>query len=150
MRGASDARVLRWGAISVMLLLLIMAAAFNLSKFPGFSGGKYRAEFSDASGIRKGNMVQVAGMRVGRVADVTLEDDTVLVTFEVDHGVEFGDESQASVEVLNLLGEKYLELTPAGTGQLAEGASRPGTGGLGAPVEEREHASNEPEKVDSH
>ncbi len=116
----SEAQVLRAGAVSVMLLLLIMAAAFNLSKFPGFSGGSYQAEFSDGSGIRKGNMVQVAGMRVGRVSDVELEDDTVLVTFEVDHGVEFGDESEASVEVLNLLGEKYLELTPRGTGQLGE------------------------------
>lgn len=125
MSRSSDARVLRWGAISVMLLLLIMAASFNLSKFPGFSGGQYRAEFSDASGIRQGNMVQVAGMRVGRVADVSLDNDTVLVTFEVDHGVEFGNESQASVEVLNLLGEKYLELTPAGTGQLGEGDTIP-------------------------
>ena len=49
-----------------------------------------------------------------------LETDKVLVTFEVDHGVEFGNESQASIEVLNLLGEKYLELTPAGSGQLDE------------------------------
>ena len=121
----SEARVLRAGAVSVMLLLLIMAASFNLSKFPGFSGGEYQAEFSDASGIHRGNMVQVAGMRVGRVSDVELEDDTVVVTFEVDHGVEFGDESTASVEVLNLLGEKYLELTPAGSGQMAEGDTIP-------------------------
>ena len=125
MSRTSDARVLRWGATTVMLLLLIMAASFNLSKFPGFSGGHYRAELSDASGIRAGNMVQVAGIRVGRVDEVSLENDTVLVTFEVDHGVEFGDESHASVEVLNLLGEKYLELTPAGTGQMAEGDTIP-------------------------
>lgn len=117
----TEAQVLRAGAISVMMLLLIMAAAFNLSKFPGFAGGEYRAEFSDASGIHQGNMVQVAGMRVGRVSNVELDNDTVLVTFEVDHGVEFGDESRASVEVLNLLGEKYLELTPAGPGQMGEG-----------------------------
>ena len=65
-------------------------------------------------------MVQVGGIRVGRVQDVTLEDSTVVVKFEVDHGVEFGKESEASIEVLNLLGEKYLELTPAGEGQLAE------------------------------
>jgi phospholipid/cholesterol/gamma-HCH transport system substrate-binding protein len=116
----SDARILRLGAITVVLMLLIMAAAFNLSKFPGFSGGLFRAEFKDASGLRAGNMVQVAGMRVGRVKDVHLQTDTVLVTFEVDNGVEFGDESQASIEVLNLLGEKYLELTPAGSGQLGE------------------------------
>ncbi|HEY0950118.1 MlaD family protein [Nocardioides sp.] len=117
----SDARVLRMGAITVVVMLLVMAAAFNLSQFPGFKGGTYRAEFSDASGLHKGNMVQVGGIRVGRVQDVALEDsNTVLVTFEVDHGVEFGTESRASIEVLNLLGEKYLDLEPAGEGQLGE------------------------------
>ena len=116
----SDAKILRLGAITVVVMLLILAASFNLSKFPGFGGGLYRAEFKDASGLHTGNMVQVAGMRVGRVKEVQLEADKVLVTFEVDHGVEFGDESQASIEVLNLLGEKYLELTPSGSGQLAE------------------------------
>ena len=42
--------------------------------------------FADASGIHRGNMVQVGGIRVGRVQDVTLEDSTVVVRFEVDHG----------------------------------------------------------------
>lgn len=32
--------------------------------------------------------------------------------------------------------------------QVSDASGRPG--GIGAPVEEREHASNEPEKVDSH
>ena len=120
MRRYSEAQILRLGAITLVVMLLVMAAAFNLSKFPGFGGDLYRAEFSDASGLHRGNMVQVGGIRVGRVKDVGIEgDNLVLVTFEVDHGVEFGDESRASVEVLNLLGEKYLELTPAGSGQLS-------------------------------
>jgi len=80
----------------------------------------YRAEFADASGLHRGNIVQVGGIRVGRVKDVTLDRDTVVVTFEVDRGVAFGTESTASIEVLNLLGEKYLDLTPAGPGQLSE------------------------------
>ena len=63
-------------------------------------------------------MVQVGGIRVGRVQDVQLDDGKVLVSFEVDHGVEFGDNSQAHVEVLNMLGEKYLNLVPDGDGQL--------------------------------
>jgi len=71
-------------------------------------------------------MVQVGGIRVGRVQDVALENsNTVLVTFEVDNGVEFGNDSRASVEVLNLLGEKYLNLQPAGDGQLDENAVIP-------------------------
>lgn len=126
MRGRSNASVLRYGAITLVVMLLVMAAAFNLSQFPGFKGGTYRAEFSDASGLRAGNIVQVGGIRVGRVQDVALEDsNTVLVTFEVDHGVEFGSDSSASVEVLNLLGEKYLDLQPAGGGQMEENAVIP-------------------------
>jgi phospholipid/cholesterol/gamma-HCH transport system substrate-binding protein len=120
MRRYSDFQVMRLGAITIVIMLVVMAATFNLSKFPGFRGTSYTAEFADASGLHKGNMVQVGGIRVGRVQDVTLEDSTVIVRFEIDHGVEFGQESEASIEVLNLLGEKYLELTPAGDGQLAE------------------------------
>lgn len=120
MRGHSDAKVLRWGAITLLVMAVIMAATFNLNKFPGFGGRTYEAEFSDASGLREGNMVQVAGMRAGRVQDMRLEGAKVVVQFEVDDGVEFGTDSRASVEVLNLLGEKYLNLTPAGDGQLSE------------------------------
>ena len=116
----SDAKVMRLGAITLVVMALVMAAAFNLGKFPGFSGTSYRAEFKDASGLHVGNMVQVGGIRVGRVQDVELEDsNTVVVTFDVKNGVEFGRESRASVEVLSLLGEKYLELEPAGSGQLS-------------------------------
>ena len=117
----SDAQVLRLGAATLVILLLIMAAAFNLSKFPGFGGSTYYAELSDASGLREGNMVQVAGMRAGRVQDIRLAGDRAVVEFTVDDVFEFGTDSRASVEVLNLLGEKYLELFPEGPGQLPEG-----------------------------
>lgn len=118
MRRYTESQILRLGAITVVVMLVVMAAAFNLSKFPGFGGTSYSAEFKDASGLRKGNMVQVGGIRVGRVQQITLEQDRVQVQFEIDNGVELGTESKASVEVLSLLGEKYLELTPAGPGDL--------------------------------
>ena len=120
MRRYTEFQVLRLGAITVVIMLVIMAAAFNLGKFPGFGGDTYQAYFTDASGLHKGNMVQVGGIRVGRVQDVELDKGKVLVSFEVDHGVEFGKDSRASVEVLNLLGEKYLDLVPAGDGQLEQ------------------------------
>lgn len=121
----SQARVMRAGVVTLVMAVLIMAATFNLGKFPGFGGTSYQAEFSDASGIRRGNIVQVGGIRVGRVQEVTLHDSKVLVTFEVDDGVEFGTDSRASIEVLNLLGEKYLQLTPEGRGQLDPGDTIP-------------------------
>ena len=62
----SDAQILRLGTITLVVMALIMAAAFNLSKFPGFSGTTYQAWFAEGSGLRAGNMVQVGGIRSGR------------------------------------------------------------------------------------
>lgn len=118
MANTSDARILRLGVITLVLMAVVSAATFNLGKFPGFRGTTYYAEFSDASGIHKGNIVQVGGIRVGRVSDVTLAGDRVRVKFELDGDVEFGEESTASIEVLNLLGEKFLDLQPVGDGQI--------------------------------
>ena len=70
--------------------------------------------------------MQVGGIRVGRVTDVTLDEDRVLVKFEVDSGdVDFGPDSTASIEVLNLLGEKFLDLQPSTDGQLESGGTIP-------------------------
>ena len=122
----SDARIMRLGIITLLLMALITAATFNLSKFPGFRGTTYYAEFSDASGIHKGNMVQVGGMRVGRVTDVSLDEDRVVVKFEIDDGdVDFGPDSTASIEVLNLLGEKFLDIQPSAEGELKSGGTIP-------------------------
>jgi phospholipid/cholesterol/gamma-HCH transport system substrate-binding protein len=124
MRG-NDARVMRLGAITLVVMALVSAATFNLSKFPGFRGTTYYAEFSDASGIHKGDMVQVGGMRAGRVAAVELDKDLVVVKFEINGDVDFGPDTRASIEVLNLLGEKFLDLQPEGAGQLESGSRIP-------------------------
>jgi phospholipid/cholesterol/gamma-HCH transport system substrate-binding protein len=120
MRRYTEFQLVRLGAITLVIMALVMAAAFNLSKFPGFRGTTYQAYFADASGLHKGDIVEVGGIRSGRVDDLALKDGKVLITFDVDHGVEFGTETKASIEVLNLLGEKYLNLLPAGDGQLSQ------------------------------
>lgn len=125
MTRSRDAKVIRYGVIALVVMALVSAATFNLSKFPGFRGTTYYAEFSDASGIHSGNIVQVGGIRVGRVADVTLDGSKVRVEFELDGDVEFGPESEASIEVYNLLGEKFLDLAPVGEGQLDAGGTIP-------------------------
>ena len=120
----SDRTILRLGTIAIAVLVLVGAAAFNLQKFPGFRGTGYHAEFADANGLARGDMVQISGVRVGRVNSITIHGDHVTVNFDV-HGAEFGTKTKASVEVLNLLGTKYLNLTPAGPGQLPAGGTIP-------------------------
>ncbi|MGY2875106.1 phospholipid/cholesterol/gamma-HCH transport system substrate-binding protein [Marmoricola sp. URHA0025 HA25] len=120
----SERSVMRLGAIALVVLVLTMAAAFNLQKFPGFRGTGYHADFKDANGLSQGDMVQIGGVRVGRVDRIEIHSDHVRVDFDV-HGADFGKDTEASVEVLNLLGTKYLNLTPAGSGQMASGSTIP-------------------------
>ena len=120
----SEAKILRLGAISLVVLLVVGAAAFNLQKFPGFKGSDYHVQLSDASGLHKGNMVQIAGVRVGRVNALHIEKDHVTVDFDVKDAT-MGEKTQAAVQVLNLLGEKYLEITPKGAGEMQAGDTIP-------------------------
>jgi phospholipid/cholesterol/gamma-HCH transport system substrate-binding protein len=124
-RGRTDSQLSRIGVIALVVLVVALAAALNLQKFPGLRGTSYTAELSDASGLREGNMVQIAGVRVGRVGKIELPGDRVVVNFTVDAGQAFGNRSGASVEVLNLLGEKFLNLRPAGGRPMAAGGTIP-------------------------
>ena len=120
----TEGSILRLGAVSLVVLLVVRAAAFNLQKFPGFKGTDYHVQLADASGLHKGNMVQVAGIRVGRVDGLHISENHVTVDINVKDA-ELGKKTQASVQVLNLLGEKYLELTPKGSGEMEEGDTVP-------------------------
>lgn len=121
MRDRTPQQIARVGLITILAAVLALTAALNLQKFPGMRGTTYAAEFTDASGLRPGNMVQVAGIRVGRVDEIDLAGDHVVVRFSVEPDVRLGEQTRASVEVLNLLGEKFLALDPAGDARLDAG-----------------------------
>jgi phospholipid/cholesterol/gamma-HCH transport system substrate-binding protein len=120
----TNASIMRLGTVSLVVLLVVMAAAFNLQKFPGFAGTGYHVQLADASGLHTGNMVQIAGVRVGRVNALHIDGDHITVDFDVK-GAEMGNQTQASVQVLNLLGEKYLQIDPKGSGRMSSGATIP-------------------------
>ena len=124
MSDRSDSNILRMGLISLSLLVLVMFASFNLQKFPGFRGTTYHAELTDASGLRVGSEVQVAGVRVGRVNNLRIGPQRVIADFDIK-GATLGRSTRAAVEVKSLLGEKFLNVTSKGSGSLPGGSTIP-------------------------
>lgn len=124
MSDRSQAQIQRTGVIALALLLLLLVASFNLQKLPGFRGTTYYVELADASGLRVGSEVQVAGIRVGRVNDLRIGPERVIAEFDVK-GVELGEQTRASVEVKSLLGDKFLHITPEGGGEMDAGDTIP-------------------------
>jgi phospholipid/cholesterol/gamma-HCH transport system substrate-binding protein len=114
------------GAVSLAVIALLILAAFRAQDLPLIGGGDtYYAAFSESGGLKANDEVRIAGVRVGKVESVALDGDHVKVTFRVDTGSEFGEETRAAIKVKTLLGAMYLALQPAGSGQLDEGAEIP-------------------------
>jgi phospholipid/cholesterol/gamma-HCH transport system substrate-binding protein len=119
------------GAAGLALIALVMIAAFRIDDLPLIGGGTtYHAAFRDASGLVDGNEVRVAGVKVGTVSHVDLDRDGaqpfVRVDFRItDSGLALGDQTEATIRIKTVLGQKYLALDPAGSGRLAEGGLIP-------------------------
>jgi phospholipid/cholesterol/gamma-HCH transport system substrate-binding protein len=108
------------GAVGVLLLVAVIVAAFSYDELPFVKRtSDYSAYFAEAGGIKPGSEVRVSGMEVGKVSDVQLEGDKVLVDFTVRHGVPLGDRTEAAIKTETVLGTKMLEVTPRGDGTLA-------------------------------
>jgi phospholipid/cholesterol/gamma-HCH transport system substrate-binding protein len=95
----------------------------------GFGASReYKAEFTDATGVTKGDDIRVAGVRVGTVDDVEIIDRTrALVTFSVDEDASVNGGTNAAIRYRNLVGQRYISLTQevGETGRLPEGATIP-------------------------
>ena len=114
------------GAVSLAVLLALLAAAFNAQNLPLIGGGDtYKASFSEAGGLKANDEVRIAGVRVGKVTEVELAGNKVDVSFKVDSPSKFGNRTGAQIKVKTLLGDMFLALVPDGPGQLEEGSTIP-------------------------
>ncbi|GAA4376944.1 MlaD family protein [Actinomadura verrucosospora] len=109
------------------VVVTVVATAMLALSITGSGGGDavtYRARFTDASGLREGDGVRIAGVEVGRIGGIEVVDRRVaLVSFSVERGRRLPASSTATIKYLNLIGQRYVELgRGAGTG----GTLRPG------------------------
>ena len=71
--------------------------------------------FPTVAGLRVGATVEIAGVQVGRVQDIKLEDYSAVITLRLDNQVVLQDDAIASIRTRGLIGEKYVRLTPGGS-----------------------------------
>jgi virulence factor Mce-like protein len=106
------------GAVSLAVIASLVYLAFNAQSLPLIGGGTvYRAQFSEAAGLKPDDPVRVAGVKVGKVEGLALEDGAVTVEFRVKDAF-VGDRSEAAIKIETVLGAKYLALVPRGSSEL--------------------------------
>jgi phospholipid/cholesterol/gamma-HCH transport system substrate-binding protein len=92
------------------------------------SSKEYKAVFSDATGVVKGDDVRVAGVKVGNVEKIDVYNRTrALVTFKVDKAQAVTDSTFAQIRYRNLVGQRYIALSQGvgGPNALPDGSTIP-------------------------
>ncbi|MDA1276040.1 MAG: outer membrane lipid asymmetry maintenance protein MlaD [Verrucomicrobia bacterium] len=84
------------------------------SEFFGGSGYEVHADFSNCGGLKAGASVVIAGVEVGRVKRISLEDYQAHIVLLIHEQVHLDQDVMASVKTKGLIGEKYVELVPGG------------------------------------
>lgn len=110
-------------AVGLFILAGILCLGYlsiNLARMEVFGARGYEvyALFSNAGGLRKGAQVVIAGVEVGRVREITIEDYRAKVYLSIGEGVEIPEDTIASIRTKGLIGEKFVQITPGGAEEI--------------------------------
>jgi phospholipid/cholesterol/gamma-HCH transport system substrate-binding protein len=98
-------------AVVTVLLTGVLAATIANTNFGETSG--YLAKFTDASGLKEGDDVRIAGVKVGQVDEIGVvegEQNFAEVRFDVEHAYRLPESVTATIKYRNLVGQRYLAL----------------------------------------
>jgi phospholipid/cholesterol/gamma-HCH transport system substrate-binding protein len=111
--------LVRAGFMGVVLAILVIALGLQPERLLSYATSlQYKARFAEAGGIAVGNDVTLAGMKVGSVTNVSLDDGDAVVGFTVGSKYALGSDTSAHIKTGTLLGERVLTLDSQGSGKL--------------------------------
>lgn len=102
---------------AITLALLLIGGWFALN-FAKYTETAYSCDLQTAVGLQSGDVVTIAGVRVGSVTGLALDHGVAKISFEIGRGYRLGSTTSAVVKVLNPVGVEYIELVPSGPGHL--------------------------------
>jgi phospholipid/cholesterol/gamma-HCH transport system substrate-binding protein len=107
-------------AVGFFLLIGVICLgylSFKLGKMEvvGTKGYDISAVFSNSGGIKTGSGIVIAGVDVGRVRNIALDNYHARVVMHFPTAIKIQEDSIASIKTKGLIGEKYIEITPGGS-----------------------------------
>ena len=92
--------------------------------FLGSGGYELEAVFSNSGGLKPGSSVVIAGVDVGRVKGVLLDNYEARVSMDLPDGLKIQEDAIVSIKTRGLIGEKYVEITPGGSEEILKPGDR--------------------------
>ncbi|OPY78385.1 MAG: putative phospholipid ABC transporter-binding protein MlaD [Syntrophorhabdus sp. PtaU1.Bin153] len=106
------------GLLVLAGVVLLFYMSFRVEKFGFFRNKGYELSvvFDNAVGLDKRTPVYIAGVQVGNISEINLEEYKAKAALYIKKGVNIPVDSTIAIRSQGLLGDKYLEIIP-GTGK---------------------------------
>jgi phospholipid/cholesterol/gamma-HCH transport system substrate-binding protein len=107
-------------AVGLFVLAGILCLGYlsiKLAKMEVLGGDGYEiyAIFTNTGGLKEGASVVIAGVEVGRVKAITIDNYEAKVAFTLRKDLKIQEDAIASVKTKGLIGEKYIQISPGGS-----------------------------------
>ena len=112
------------GIFILIGIITITFLALRMGDFGLLNNTQYiiKAEFTSASGLKKGAHVEMAGVSVGKVKNIIFNPETYLaeVFIAIENNIKVPEDSTASIRTAGIIGDKFLKISPGGSETIIE------------------------------
>jgi phospholipid/cholesterol/gamma-HCH transport system substrate-binding protein len=110
-------------AVGVFVLIGILCLGYlavRLGKLEvlGNQGYVVYADFASVAGLKPGDPIEIAGVKVGRVETLSLAGDRARLGFRMNADVKLQDDVIASIRSRGLIGDKFVLISPGSSDKL--------------------------------
>ncbi len=95
-----------------------MSVKLGRVDFLGSRGYTVSADFPTVGGLKVGSTIEIAGVEIGRVDRILLQDYQAHVVMVIQPGIKLQEDSIASIKTKGLIGERYVRISPGGSDKL--------------------------------
>jgi len=79
-----------------------------------------KARFANVSGLKEGATVEVAGVTIGKVSKINLDNYEAMVELLINPGIRLQEDAIASIRTQGIIGDKYVKIKTGGAEEYIE------------------------------
>ncbi len=104
------------GVFIIIGLACLGYLAVKLGDVNLFGSRQYviKARFTNISGLKEGSSVEIAGVQIGKVTKISLDNYQASVEIQIDPNIQIQEDAIASIRTQGIIGDKYIKISPGG------------------------------------
>jgi phospholipid/cholesterol/gamma-HCH transport system substrate-binding protein len=110
--------------IAGVICLGYLSIKLGKMEIVGERGYEIYGIFSNVGGLKVGCSIDMAGVNVGQVKSIRLENYQANVVLNLPKGLKIQEDAIVSIKTRGLIGEKYIEITPGGSERIIQPGGR--------------------------